>query len=123
MIDYELMADEGILIVRPRAPLEQADFEALSAAVDPFIERQGKLHGLLVEAESFPGWKDFAAMLAHFRFVKDHHRRIDKVAAATDSAFLKIAPAIARHFVSAEIRHFDYADRDRALAWLRGGAV
>ncbi|MEX0714964.1 MAG: STAS/SEC14 domain-containing protein [Planctomycetaceae bacterium] len=121
MLAHELLEDEGTLIVRPSSPLRKADFEALSREIDPYLEKKGKLHGLLVEAESFPGWDDFAAMLAHFRFVRDHHRKIEKVAAASDSGFLKIGPAIARHFVAAEIRRFDYAERNEALAWLRGG--
>jgi tRNA U38,U39,U40 pseudouridine synthase TruA len=120
MIHHELLPGQGILIVTPEGPLRQADFEALARQVDPYIESAGELRGLLVHAESFPGWADFAALLAHLKFVKDHHRHIAKVAAVTDSGFLAILPSIANHFVHAQIRHFDYADKETALAWLRG---
>ena len=36
MIDRELLRDDGILIVRPKAALGAKDFEALAADVDPF---------------------------------------------------------------------------------------
>lgn len=32
---------------------------------------------------------------------------------------LGIAPQVAKHFVKAEVRHFNENDRDAALAWLR----
>jgi hypothetical protein len=73
----------------------------------------------MIDAESFPGWKDFAALLAHLRFVKDHHQKIEKFAAVSDSGFLTIAPTIASHFVQADVHHFSHADRNKALAWLR----
>lgn len=119
MIKHELHRDEGILVVTPDGPLSRADFEALAREVDPYLEKTGRLHGLMIYTESFPGWDGFAGLVSHLRFVKDHHRRIEKVAAVTDSGFLTIVPRVAAHFVKAEIRHFDYADRATALAWLR----
>jgi len=119
MIHHELLRDQGILIVTPDGPLQQADFEALAQVVDPFIESEGELHGLLVYTESFPGWADFATLLSHLKFVKDHHQHIAKVAAVTDSGFLSIMPSIVGHFVRAQVRHFDYSDKQSALAWLQ----
>jgi len=118
MISHELLRERGILIVIPEGPLEKTDFEALAREVDPYIEAQGKLNGLLISAMSFPGWKDFAALVSHLRFVKNHHQKIRKVAAVTDSGFLSILPHIANHFVAAEVKHFDYGDKDGALRWL-----
>ena len=119
MIHHELVRDQGILIVIPEGPLQQADFEALAQLVDPYIESKGELRGLLIQTESFPGWANFAALLSHLKFVKDHHRHIAKVAAVTDSGFLTIMPSIVSHFVHAQVRHFDYADKQNALAWLQ----
>ncbi len=118
MITHELLRDKGILIVKPEGPLEKTDFETLAREVDPYIEAQGKLNGLLISTKLFLGWKDFAALVSHLRFVKNHHQKIRKVAAVTDSGFLSIMPHIATHFVDAEVQHFDYRDKDRALDWL-----
>ena len=74
----------------------------------------------MLAAESFPGWKDFAALVAHLRFVRDHHRKIEKVAVVSDSSFLSVAPRSAGHFVQAELRHFPESQGEAALAWLRG---
>ena len=102
--------------------MEASDFQAIARVVDPHIAENGTLKGLLVEAPSFPGWDSFAAFLEHMKFVRDHHRRIERVAAVTDSEFLKIAPRIARHFADPEIRVFGSSERAHALAWLEAGA-
>ena len=122
MIRFELLKDAGVLIVEPTAPIAADDFREISRAVDPYLGENGKLNGLLVEAKSFPGWESFGALLEHIRFVHDHHRRIDRVAAVTDSAFLKIAPKIAEHFAHPEIKVFASGERTKALAWLQTGA-
>ncbi|MGB3095278.1 MAG: STAS/SEC14 domain-containing protein [Candidatus Deferrimicrobiaceae bacterium] len=119
MLDYELIRAESILIVKPIVPLESTDFEKLVREVDPYIREKGKLHGLMIYAKSFPGWDNFPAFISHIKFVKNHHRKIRKIAAVTDSGFLSIMPQVATHFVQAEIRHFDYDDKDAALIWLK----
>ena len=119
MVKYELLQESGILVIRPEGSLEASDFQKITQDVDPYVEANGELHGVLIDAKSFPGWKDFAAVVAHLRFVKDHHRKIGKVAAVSDSSFLSIAPNIASHFVQAEVRHFPHSQMVEALAWLR----
>jgi hypothetical protein len=119
MFNYELNRIEGILTVEPLGSLQSADFEKLVQEVDPYIEEQGKLNGLMILAESFPGWDNFAAFVSHIKFVKNHHQKIKKIAAVTDGSFLSIMPQIANHFVAAEIKHFDFNDKDAALNWLK----
>ncbi|MGD0961691.1 MAG: STAS/SEC14 domain-containing protein [Methylomonas sp.] len=119
MIHPELLPDQGILVITPEGPLQKSDFENLAQLVDPYIESHGDLRGVLIYAESFPGWSDFAALLSHLKFVKNHHQHIARLAAVTDSAFLTIMPSIAGHFVHAEVRHFAYGDKQQAIEWLQ----
>ena len=120
MVEYELLQTEGMLVIHPKGRLEAADFEKLAQEIDPYIEANGKLHGLMIDTEAFHGWQNFAALIAHMRFVRDHHRKIEKVAVVSDSTFLGVAPKIASHFVQADLRHFSHSQREAALAWLRG---
>ncbi len=119
MLKYELNRTESILIIMPSGPLESADFEKLVQEVDPYIKEKGKLNGLMIYAKSFPGWDSFAAFLSHIKFVKNHHQKIKKISAVTDGTFLSIMPQVANHFIQAEARHFEYADKDAALNWLK----
>jgi hypothetical protein len=122
MINAQLLRDQGIRVVSPVEMLESTDFEQLRLLTDPYLEKRGSLQGLLIDAESFFGWDDFSSMLSHLRFVRNYHEKIERVAAVTDSGFLAIVPKAADHFIAAEVRHFDYGDRDEKLHWLRGGS-
>ncbi|MEO8485224.1 MAG: STAS/SEC14 domain-containing protein [Betaproteobacteria bacterium] len=118
MLAHQLSRATGVLTLAPSGPLSAADFAAVAAEVDPWIAEHGELRGVLIHARSFPGWGDFAAFLGHLGFVRTHVRKIRRVAIASDSAFLSIAPQIAGLFVHAEVRHFGYADCDAAADWL-----
>jgi len=118
MIAFEINRENNVLIVEPAGRLQASDFEELAKAVDPYIEEVGQLKGLMIYTESFPGWQDFGALIKHLTFVREHHKNIRRVAAVTDSKFVSIAPSIVDHFVGAEVKHFEYHDKDTALAWL-----
>ena len=118
MIDFTLDPETAILYLRPKSALAQSDFEQLAQCVDPFIENSGSLAGLIIDAPVFPGWDDLAAMAAHFRFVKDHHRQIKKVALVTDSALGNVAEKLASHFLSADIKHFPAGETAVAKQWV-----
>jgi len=120
MIKFELLKDEGVLVVEPNGALTADDFLAVARAVDPYILDKGKLTGLLIEAPSFPGWEDFGGLIGHMKFIRDHHRKIDRIAVVTDSRFLTIAPRIAEHFVHPEIKLYQSGEKASALAWLQG---
>ena len=119
MLNHELRHDEGVLVLTPESPLEAADFTVLASQVDAYLEQHKMLHGVLIRAKSFPGWKDFSALLAHAKFLKDHIARIEKVAVVADGGFASVVPGLADHFVHADVRHFDFENEDAAWVWLR----
>jgi len=119
MIKHEFLKDDGILIIEPVTSLHTSDFDMLSNVVDPYIQEHGKLNGLVIYTESFPGWQDFTSMLAHIKFVKDHHALISKVAAVADEGIVAVLPAIADRFVKADVRHFSHDDLDSAIGWIK----
>jgi len=118
MIEHSLDTVHSILYVRPKSALEQADFEQLAKTVDAYLGETGELAGLIIDAPAFPGWESLGAMAAHFRFVRDHHKRIKKVGLVTDSALGNVAERLASHFVSAEIKHFSASELEAAKLWV-----
>lgn len=119
MLDYSIMKPEGILVLKPHAPLSKEDFTGLSAAVDSYLSDHAKLHGLLIHAKGFPGWESFGGFTAHMHFVREHHKKVERVAIATDSQIADIAESLGRHFTSAELRHFPFVEYAKALDWLK----
>jgi len=118
MIEHTLDTEKSILYLRPKSALEKSDFELLAKTVDPYIEKSGDLSGLIIEAPSFPGWESLGAMAAHFRFVRDHHKRVRRIALVTDSAIGNVAEKLASNFVAAEIKHFPAGQLDAAKLWV-----
>lgn len=121
MIEYDLDTEHSILHVQPKSAFEQDDFTKLADAVDPHIEATGGLGGLIVEVARFPGWKSFGAVVNHFRFIRDHRKRIKRIAVVTDSRAGDIATRVVPHVVSAEIRHFPAGQVEAARQWMMKG--
>jgi hypothetical protein len=120
MLDYSIMNPEGILVLKPRAPLSKEDFNGLTSAVDAYLSDHPKLHGVMVQAKEFPGWENLGGFTAHMKFVKDHHKQVERIAIVTDSPVANLAETLGKHFTSAEVKHFPYAEQDESLDWLEG---
>lgn len=118
MLDHRLLRDVGILVLRPDGPLEAADLAMLGGHVETYVEQYGPLHGVFIYARTFPGWKEFGALLAHLKCLGHRHRGIEKVAILAGSGFAAVMPHIASHFVSAQVMHFGRAEEYAAWEWL-----
>jgi hypothetical protein len=118
MISFVILREEGIVVIEPSGALEQSDFDRLSREIDDYINEKGYVNGLIIHTKAFPGWESFEAFTHHMNFVKGHHQKVKRVAVVTDSKFMSIAPKVANHFVSAEVKHFDYTDMDAAKKWI-----
>jgi hypothetical protein len=122
VVEFELLKDKGVLVLRPMGPLTAVDFGRIAQAVDPYIVDKGRLTGVLIDAPAFPGWESFGALIEHMKFVRSHHQKIERIAVVTDSEILKLAPRIAEHFARPAFKVFGSGERDGALAWLETGA-
>jgi hypothetical protein len=118
MLSVQLISKVGIVILEPKGALSVDDFEAAAEKIDPYIEERGKLNGLIIRSESFPGWNSFAALTTHLNFVKNHHQKVSRIALVTDSPIGKLTEVFASHFVSAEIKDFPYEDMEKARSWI-----
>lgn len=109
-----------IAVLEPDGPLSESDFTNAAKAVDGMIEASGRLNGILIHSKSFPGWDSVAAFSSHLKFIKDHHKKLARVALVTDSIAAYLAEVFATHFVMAEIKIFSYKDMDKATRWITG---
>jgi len=120
MLEHSLDPASGILHLRPQGALEKEDFAKLAQTVDPYVEKHGRLTGIIVDAPQFPGWDGFGAMAAHIRFVRDHHKKVQKIAVVTDAALGNLAEKFASHFVAATIKRFHAGEVQAAEQWIKG---
>jgi hypothetical protein len=118
VIEHRLDAARGILYLRPASALRKEDFAELAATVDPHIEANGNLAGIILDVKAFPGWESLGAMAAHFRFIRGHHRKVKKIAVVTDAKAGDLAEKLASHFVAATIKHFSAGQVQAAEQWI-----
>ena len=120
MLNVNIHEEDGIVVLEPHGALTQNDFVAAAAIIDPFIERYGKLNGVMIHSKVFPGWDSFSSMLTHLEFVRDHHTKIARVAMVTDSIIGDLAEVLTGHFVQAEVKHFGFNAFKEARLWVLG---
>ena len=120
MLSVTIDKEHGIALLEPSGPLSKDDFATAATIIDPYIAEFGRLNGLIIHAKSFPGWDSFAALSSHLSFVQGHHKKISRVAFATDSLIGNLAEAIASHFVNAEIKVFSYEELEQGKSWVTG---
>ena len=118
MIQHEMHHDRGVLVVRPQGPLSKEDFAAISKDADGYIAEHGALDGFMICAERFPGYKNPQGLLSHLRFVRDHHRKIKKVAFVSDSRFYEVASRVVSQCVKPKVKHFGWHQTENAMDWI-----
>jgi hypothetical protein len=118
MLHVNIDAENNLVVLEPKGALRKEDFDNAVELIDPFIEQNGKLNGIVIYTESFPGWEDFAALNRHMVFIRNHHQKIKRLAFVTDSNVMDYAKAIATPFVSAKIEVFPFAQLKEAKAWV-----
>ena len=118
MLNVELDEVNGIATLSPNGALSEKDFESASILIDPYIDKYGSLKGLIINTKTFPGWESFGSLIKHFKFVKEHHKKVSHVALVTDSVLGDFGEKIADHFISAEIKHFPFDDLNNAQSWI-----
>ncbi|HEY8037312.1 MAG TPA: STAS/SEC14 domain-containing protein [Methylobacter sp.] len=118
MLNVELDEVNGIATLMPNGALSEKDFETASNVIDPYIEKYGNLKGIIINTKSFPGWESFGSLIKHFKFIKEHHKKVSHIALVTDSVLGDFAEKIADHFVSAEIKHFAFDELNNARRWI-----
>lgn len=121
-LTFNFFAEQGVLVLSPHGALEADDFARVASEIDPYLAKEGALNGIMIVARSFPGWHDISALTAHLRFVKDHRKKVNRLAIVSDSRVLSSLPLLARHLLVNEARHFAGAEESAALAWVSQGS-
>jgi len=118
-ISLRMIAESGIIVVEVTERLRAGDFDALANTADEWIRTHGDLQGVVVHSREFPGWENLRSLVRHVQFLRRHRRKVRKFALVTDAKHADAAPSVAEHLMSAEVKHFPYADLERAIEWAR----
>ena len=78
MIKMETISGNAPEFVLPEK-LGAGDFSQIAPEIDALISRHGQIR-LLLEASGFRGWENIAAFEHHAGFVKNHQRKVERIA-------------------------------------------
>ena len=116
-MSHRLIPESGVIVVEVHSAVRAQDFDALAVTADTWIEAHGELRGLVIHARSFPGWENLGGLMRHMRFIRDHHRRVERIAFAADSKLASLVPHLVEHFVKAEVKTFSHDALEAAVTW------
>jgi stage II sporulation SpoAA-like protein len=115
--------EAGVVVADVSEPLRRSDVDAIAAEVDAWLGVHTELPGLVLHADTFPGWRNVQGLVSHLGFVRDHQRRIQRVALAVDGWPLDGAAWVAGALLHPDVRHFAAGDLDDAISWASAGQL
>ena len=116
MIKIETISANAMRITVPDK-LKSDDFSLLTPQIDSLITQYGKLK-LLIDASGFNGWENIAAFEKHAGFIKNHHRKIDRIAVIAPHDWQHWLIGAVRMFVHPEVKAFDKSHESDAVQWI-----
>lgn len=120
MIDI-IKVDGNTIAVRPEGRLHPGDFDRIAERIDNLIKQKGKIR-LIIDGRAFHGWSDVKAAEEHFRFIRDHHKKVERVAAVAPYEGIKWLAEITNVFVAADVKMFDLNEIESAREWAAGAS-
>ena len=116
MITVELLGDNAIK-VQPSGKVDETDIRKIGNEADRLIKKHGSIK-VLVDASDFDGWADMDTAKKHFRFVREHHQKVERIALIAGHEWQHWLAGVMSAFVHPEIRIFDKGDASAAADWL-----
>jgi hypothetical protein len=118
MIKTETISADTLRIIAPEK-LKADDFRQIAPQIDSLIQQHGKIR-LLIDASDFRGWENIAAFESHARFIKNHHRRVERVAVIAAHDWHHWLIGAVGMFLHPEVRAYDKSHESEALRWIVG---
>jgi hypothetical protein len=118
MIKTEIISANALRIIAPEK-LKADDFRQLAPQVDSLISQHGKIR-LLIDASGFNGWENVAAFANHVGFVKNHQRKVERIAVIAAHGWQHWVIGAVKMFLHPDVRAFDKNHESEALQWIVG---
>ncbi|NLE36462.1 MAG: STAS/SEC14 domain-containing protein [Pirellulaceae bacterium] len=112
-----LTAADNIVEVALRGNIRSHDFAPIRRHIDDLIAKYGAIR-LLLDASEFDGWQDVEAAKAHFRFIQEHHHRVERIAVVGNRQWQYWLAAVVGVFLHSEMRCFANEQQEEARRWL-----
>ena len=116
MIKTEIISANALKITLPDK-LSADDFRQIAPQFDSLIGQHGQIR-LLVDASGFNGWENIEAFETHAGFLRDHQRKIERLAVIAAHDWQHWLIGAFRIFVHPEARAYDKSHETEARQWI-----
>jgi hypothetical protein len=118
MIKTEVISANVLRITVPDK-LNADDFRQIAPQIDSLIRQYGTIR-LLIDASGFHGWENIGAFETHAGFVRDHQRKIERIAVIVAHDWQHWLIAAVRIFAHPDATAYDKGHEHEALQWVVG---
>ena len=100
------------------SPLTRSDFEISKKIFVNYTKDNGKLKGLIIYTEKFPGWGSVSDFPYHMKFATEHRDKAEKVAFVTNSLWSFLVKLFGFILTGATTKVFKYHELEQAKSWV-----
>lgn len=108
---------KDLLELHPSGPLDEADIEQLKINFEKLLSKNEEIK-LLIFASEFSGWATASAAEKHFQLVKNHHKKVSKIAFIIGHPWQKWIAMAIKPFVHPKVKNFEGSDTEAAKTWI-----
>ncbi|MBM5782565.1 MAG: STAS/SEC14 domain-containing protein [Pelagibacterales bacterium] len=108
----------GVLLLDIKNHLNEEDFDAISAIIDPYFIKKGELNGIIINAKKFPYWKGSKNRFEYLNFASKNHRKFKKCAFCMGGFFMRVVSRFAKEKAHPEVKMFKFNQIEEAQDWI-----
>lgn len=117
MIEKLQESSGDVLGYKVSGTVTKSDYEVMVPEVQALVEQEGSIK-VLLDMTDFK-WEKVSAWGSDFRFGRDYHKKIEKMAIVGDKTWEKWLTKVAEPFYAEEAEYFSSGDSEAAWNWLR----
>ncbi|UTW44834.1 STAS/SEC14 domain-containing protein [bacterium SCSIO 12696] len=120
MISCSLFEDIDVCLLELGEHISEKNMLEARDQINEYLGSHPNLSGLVIHAEFFPWWSEFAELVGLLSFNGNRHQTLVRVALCSDVGVEGILPQISEHFFAAEVKAYKEDQVSEALHWAQG---
>ncbi len=77
-MEITIDGDAGIALLEAHDPVDKSDFKRAEKLIDPYINSNGELRGLIIHTKTFPGYNSTGSFFSHINTGSGHRLQDDR---------------------------------------------
>ena len=118
MLYTKIDETKRVAVLEADGPLTKADFERSGAIFSNYTQANGRLRGLIIYTEKFPGWGSAKDLPYHFKYASSHKNKAERVAFVTNSQWSIWVKLFGHILTGTTTNVFRYDDFSSAEKWV-----